>query len=140
ADTVKLFSEKIKTAEATDPKRMQRWLADLGSSEFAVREAASNALHGLDRQVVPYLEEALKSAASAEVRGRVKKLLEQLQGTENTPEQLRQIRAVMVLEQIGDGESKSLLGRWAEGPVGSLLTIEAASALHRLEGAAKVKR
>jgi RNA polymerase sigma factor (sigma-70 family) len=140
ADTVKLFSEKIKTAEAPDPKRMQRWLADLGSSEFAVREAASNALHGLDRQVVPYLEEALKSAASAEVRGRVKKLLEQLQGTEITPEQLRQMRAVMVLEQIGDGESKSLLGRWAEGPVGSLLTIEAVSALHRLEGAAKVKR
>ncbi len=140
ADTVKLFSEKIKPVEALDPKRIQRLLTDLGSDEFAVREAASKALQGLDQQVKPYLEETLKSTESAEVRLRVKRLLEQQQGAALTSEQFRQIRAVMVLELLGDGESKNLLKRWAAGPVGALLTLESTAALQRLESAAKAKR
>lgn len=57
-----------------------------------------------------------------------------------TSEQLREIRAVMVLELIGDGESKNLLKKWAGGPAGALLTTEASAALKRLEGVAKAKR
>src|SRR5262249_38654998 len=122
---------------ALDPKRIQRLLADLGSAVFAVREAASKALRGLDEQATPYLEATLKSAASIEVRLRVQKILEQHQRAPLTAEQLRQTRAVMLLEQIGDAASKNLLHRWADGPVGALLTTEASAALTRLEGAAK---
>jgi hypothetical protein len=57
-----------------------------------------------------------------------------------TSEQLRQVRAVLVLELIGDGASKNLMQSWAGGPVGALLTMEAAAALKRLEGEAKSKR
>ena len=57
-----------------------------------------------------------------------------------TSEQIRQIRAVMLLELIGDVESKNLLKRWAGGPVGALLTMEASAALKRLEGMAHAKR
>jgi RNA polymerase sigma factor (sigma-70 family) len=140
ADTVKLFAEKIKPVQALDPKRFQRLLADLGSDKFAVRKAASRALQELDRQAKPYLEKALKSAESAEVRLRVKRILEQKQGAALTSEQLRQIRGVMVLELIGDGESKSLLKRWAGGPVGALLTMEASAALKRLRAVSKAMR
>lgn len=63
--------------EALDPKRIQRLLADLDSDEFAVREAASKALDGLDQQAKPYLERALKSAQSLESRRRVQRILEQ---------------------------------------------------------------
>jgi hypothetical protein len=115
-------------------------LADLGSDGFAVREAASEALRGVGQQATPYLEETLKkSATSAEVRGWVKRILEQQQGAQITSEHLRQRRAVMLLELIGDNESKSLLGKWAGGPVGALLTMEAAAALERLESAVKAK-
>lgn len=138
ANAVRLFADKVKPVEALDPKRIERLLADLGSDEFAVREAASTALHGLDHQAKPYLEETLKSSESAEVRVRVKRILEQKQDAALTSEQIRQIRAVMVLELIGDGESKNLLQRWAGGPVGALLTMEASAALKRLKGAAKV--
>jgi hypothetical protein len=140
ADAVKFFAEKIKPVEALDPKRIQRLLADLDSNEFAVREAASKALDGLDQQAQPYLEETLKSAKSAEVRDRVKRILERQQGAAITSEQLRQIREVMVLELIGDGESKNLLKRWAGGPVGALLTVEASLALKRLEAVSKANR
>ena len=139
-ETVKLFAEKIKLAEALDPKRIQRLLADLGSNVFAVREAASKALRGLDEQAIPHLEASLKGAASVEVLTRVKKILEQHQRAAPSSEQLRQQRAVMILEMIGDGASQNLLQRWAGGPAGARLTMEASAALKRLRAASNATR
>jgi hypothetical protein len=140
ADAVKVFAEKIIPVEALDPKRIQRLLADLDSDEFAVRDAASKALDGLDEQAKPYLGETLKSAKSLEFRARVKRILEQQQRAAITSEQLRQIRGVMVLELIADSASKNLLKRWAGGPVGARLTMEASAALERLEAASEANR
>jgi RNA polymerase sigma factor (sigma-70 family) len=139
ADAVNYFAQRVKPAEALDPRKVQRLLADLDSDEFAVREAASEALDGLDEQAIPYLEAALKRMESAEVRDRVKKILEQRWGAAIPTEQLRQVRAVMVLERIG-GESKNLLKKWADGPAGARLTMEAAVALKRLDAVSKTKR
>ncbi len=132
AETVKLFAVTIKPAAALDPKRVQRLIADLGADEFAVREAASKALLDLDEQAVPHLEAALTGAASAEVRDRVKRILDQKRATPLALDQLRQLRGVTVLEQIADGDAKALLKKWAAGPVGAMLTTEAAAALQRL--------
>jgi HEAT repeat protein len=140
ADTARYFAERVKPGEAPDPRRVQRWLADLDSDDFAVREAASNALEGLDQQATPYLESTLTSTESAEVRERVKKILERRWGAAIPPEQLRRVRAMMVLERIGDAESKDLLKKWADGPEGALLTMEAAAALQRLEAGSKTRR
>jgi hypothetical protein len=140
ADAVKFFAEKVKPVEALDPKRIQRLLADLGSDMFAVREAASKALDGLDQQANPFLEKAMKSAQSLEQRSRLKRMIEQRQAAPLTAEQLRQIRGVMVLERIGDGESKNLLQKWAGGPAGALLTMEASAALKRVESVSKADR
>jgi hypothetical protein len=70
----------------------------------------------------------------------VKRILEQRQGVAITLEQLRRIRAVMVLERIGDSASRNLLKRWAGGPAGARLTVEASAALKRLEAVSKAKR
>jgi hypothetical protein len=139
-DTAKYFAERVKPVEALDPKRVERWLADLDSDEFAVREAASKALEGLGQEAIPYLEATLKNTQSAEVRGRVTRILEHRWGAALPSEQLRQVRAVMVLERIGDGEAKDLLKKWAGGPAGARLTVEAAAALTRLGVASKTKR
>lgn len=133
ADAVKFLNEKVKPAAALDPRRMERLVADLGSDEFAVREAASKALAGLDEQATPYLEAALKRTQLLEVRVRVTRLLDQRRRAAIPVEQIRQIRAVMVLERLGDGAAKDLLQRWAGGPAGARLTREAAAALQRLE-------
>ena len=134
---MKLFAEKIRPATAFDPKPIQLWLANLGSNNFAVREAATQALCDQDRQVLPYLKDTLKTAASADVRERVRKILDHYRRTPFTAEQLRQNRAVMILERIGDGESKKLLKKWADGPASALLTEEASAALKRLEAVSK---
>ncbi len=140
ADTVRYFADRVKPVDAPAPERVQRLLADLDSDDFAVREAASKALEGLDHQAIPYLEATLESTKSAEVRGRVQRILEQLWGAAIPPEQLRQVRAVAILEGIGDGASKDLLKRWADGPAGALLTREAAAALKRLKAVPTPKR
>jgi hypothetical protein len=140
AEAVKFFAEKIKLPAALDPKRIEGLLADLGNDEFSLRERASKALQELDEQAKPYLERALKSAESLEVRRRVEMILEQRRAAALTSEQIRQIRGVMILELIDDGNSRNLLKKWAAGPAGALLTGEAAAALQRLEGAAKAKR
>jgi hypothetical protein len=110
-----------------------------GASEIMYWKASKKA----GEHAIPYLEEALKNPGSLEVRLRVKPILAQKQREQRagiTLDQLRQIRAVMVLEWIGDGASKNLLKRWAGGPAGVRLTIEAAAALKRLETVAKVTR
>ena len=138
-DAIKFLAEKIKPEEPLDKKRVQQLLADLDSDQFAERDAASKALGALGLQVKPYLEEAIKTVKSGEVQDRAKKILEGLQAARATSQQLREMRAVLVLELIGDRESKDLLSKWASGPAAALLTEEATAALKRLEIVAKVK-
>ena len=47
------------------------------------------------------------------------RILEQRRGAVLALDQVRQIRAVMVLERIGSGEAKDLLKQWAGRPRGS---------------------
>jgi RNA polymerase sigma factor (sigma-70 family) len=140
ADTAKYFAERLRPVQALDPKRVQRLLVDLDSDQFAVRQAASNALGEMDQEAIPYFESTLKSTESAKVRDRLNRALERQWGAAIPLEQLRQIRAVVVLERIGDGESKTLLKEWADGPAGARLTREAAAAWKRLEAASGSKQ
>jgi hypothetical protein len=49
------------------------------------------------------------------------------------PERLRECRAVMTLELVGDADARALLRRLAAGLSSAFLTREARSALARLE-------
>lgn len=140
ADAVKFFAAKVNPAQALDPKRIQGLLTDLGSDKFVVREAATKALDGLDQQIIPHLEKAMVNAQTLEHRTRLSRMIEQRRAAPFASEQLRQIRAVMVLERIGNSASKDLLKRWAGGPEGALLTVEASGALKRLEVVSKASQ
>lgn len=129
SEALKLFAEKIKPVEPLDATRIQQLLADLDNAKFAVRESASKALGDLGQQAKPYLEEVVKTTNSAEVLNRARKILDGLKKL--SPEQIRQTRVVLVLELIGDDESRNLLKRWASGLKGALLTEEASEALQR---------
>lgn len=137
-EAIRFFAAKVKPEAPVDAKRVQQLIGDLDSDQFAEREAASKALSALGRQVIPWLEDTVKTAKSTEVQDRAKKLVEGLKDARATTDQLRQMRALLVLELIDDDESRSLLARWASGPAGALLTTEASAALIRL--AVKSKR
>ena len=138
SEVINFLAERIKLANVLDEKKVQQWIADLDSNKFVDRESASKALGDLGQQAKPCLEAAIKTSKSTEVLDRAEKLLDGL--NKKSPEHLRQMRAVLVLELIDDNGSKNLLKKWAVGAKGALLTEEAAAALDRLEGKTNAKR
>jgi hypothetical protein len=114
--------------------RANELLVKLDSDKYAVREAAFRDLKTLG----PVIEEELRKAAadeknSAEVRKRVAKLLESWEKRPATPEELRQVRTIEVLERIGTPEARAALSGIAGGAPGAWLTEQAALAVKRLD-------
>ncbi len=114
-------------------KNLAKWLTDLESDDFAVREKATEQIGRLGRPAAPILRKALDGRLSAEARRRVKQALTKTEQAKRTPEELRQLRAVLVLEQTGSAEARALLRGLAAGADGVPLTREAKAALRRLE-------
>jgi hypothetical protein len=78
------------------------------------------------------LREKLKDKPALEMRQRIDALLQKLDGPVPSPAQLRIIRAVQVLEQIGNLDAGKLLEKLAAGLPDERLTQEAKAALERL--------
>jgi WD40 repeat protein len=110
-----------------------RLIADLGSGKFAVREAAVKELARLGFRAEAELRRALREKSPLEVRRRAESLLALLDKQPLPPEQLRQTRAVQVLEQTGTAAARQVLATLAEqGAPDARLTRDAKASLERL--------
>lgn len=130
--TVGLLRARLAPAVSAGP-RVKQFLANLDSKRFAVREAAFRELKKLGPAIEADLREALREKLSSEVRTRVESLLAPLNRHPATPEELRQTRALQVLERIGTEEAQAVLRRVAEGAPGAWVTGEARAVLERLD-------
>jgi WD40 repeat protein len=110
-------------------------IGDLDSADFDVREKASRELEQLADAVEEALQKAKKGKMSPEQARRIGELLAKLAGPVPAPEQLRAIRAVATLEQIGGPEVRKVLARLAAGAPGAVLTRNAKAALERVKPA-----
>ena len=124
--------ERLQAAPTIDAKQLEQWLADLDSEKFAVRNRAMEELTKLGEPAVPALNQLLGGQPTLEVRRRAEEVLDRLTGRTLTGEQLRTVRAVEVLEQLGTPEAKRVLETLARGAAGALPTREAQAALGRL--------
>jgi hypothetical protein len=86
-------------------------VADLDSDQFSVRERASAELERLGESAKPALRRALTGAVSAEVRRRLKIVLDRLEVWSG--ERLRTERALEALERIGTTEAQAVLAKLA---------------------------
>jgi len=120
----------LRPAVRVAAERLTQLVADLDSPQFAVRQRAEAELSQMDEQAEAALREALTGQPPLELRQRVEKLLDQLKAVP-TPEQLRQVRAIEVLEQIGTADAQAVLQRLAAGSA-ARPTREAQAALERL--------
>jgi hypothetical protein len=68
------------------------------------------------------------------MRQRIQQLLDRLRDREQTPDGLRIIRAVEVLEKAGGPAAHKVLEELAHGPAAALATREAAEAVKRSPG------
>jgi hypothetical protein len=103
----------------------------LNNAEFARRERASRRLAEFREEAEPTLRQALATQPAAEARRRLEQILNGPRPIP-PPELLRSLRALQVLEAIGDEPARQVLSRLAEGASASPLTREARAALQRL--------
>jgi RNA polymerase sigma factor (sigma-70 family) len=130
---VALLEKQVRPVEAVEPRRARRLISDLDDRKFAVRKKAGAELEKLGEAVESDLRQALQETPSAEARQRLQALLDKLQGRSGSPEQLRRLRALEVLEQVGTSQARRLLKRLAQGAPQVLLTEEAKAVLQRLD-------
>jgi WD40 repeat protein len=130
--TVPLFRQRLAPPPSSD--RVGRLLLELGDDDFRTRERAQAELTKMGASVQLALRKALDDRPGAEVRGRLTLLLAKLKGPSSFPaEGLRELRAVQVLERIGNPAARELLTRLAEAGPATRLAREARAALKRLE-------
>jgi WD40 repeat protein len=129
-----LLKGRMRPATPPDPKRLARLLADLNSDRFELRRQAQSDLEGLGELAEPALRQALASDPSLELRHRLERLLDNLSGPVRLAGQVRDLRAVELLEMLGSPEARQLLQALAGGAPEARLTREARGTLRRLAG------
>jgi hypothetical protein len=126
------LANRLRPAAPVDGEKVARWLVELDDDSFMVRQRASRELEKLSDQVEEALQKTANQTNSLEVRLRVRSLLEKLEGRHLSPERLRQLRSLEVLEYAATREARELLRQLAKGAPEAWLTREAQSVLHRL--------
>jgi hypothetical protein len=120
-----LLRRHVRAALWPDPQAVRKLIGQLDSDQFEVRERAANRLRDLDQTAIPLLKEALKTSASLETRHRLERLLAEAEERQNSPQRLRDLRAIHCLTAIGTGPARQLLQTLAEGAPEALLTQQA---------------
>ena len=131
AAAVKLFGDRVRPADlALERSRFDRWVADLDSPAFRVREAAERELTRAGLRVpLGWVRKALADSRADEPRARLARVLAQRE--KPNPDEWRLGRAVQVLELAGTAEARALLKSLAAVD-GSPVTEAAKEALVRL--------
>lgn len=125
---------KNRLVEGKKAKATADLIADLDDKMFAVRQRAFDELEARGEVARPDLVKTIDAKPSLEMRKRLDDLLlaiDQRKGRPS-PEELRQIRAVQMLEWIGSADARKVLGDLSKGSPAMWQTQEAKGALERL--------
>ena len=95
-------------------EKIQKWIADLDSETFTIRQTAAKELEKVGDQVQAPIQKALNGNPSLETRRRLEQVLKSLPDIPG-PESIRTIRAIMALERIGTPEARGVLETLAHG-------------------------
>src|SRR5205085_1660922 len=90
---VALLKERLRPMKAADAEAVRRWIADLASEKFVVRQKASQELEKLADLAASALRKALADCPSEEARRRMEQLLN-LAERRFSPDQLRYLRSL----------------------------------------------
>jgi hypothetical protein len=131
AQAVPLLRERLLPVKSPDSKQVARWIADLSSDDFEQRRLATDHLERLGELAGPALRAALDAGPPLEAGRRMTDMLAKLRPGALSPEALRGVRGVQVLETIANPEACQVLAVLAGGAAGARLTQEAKAALER---------
>ncbi len=108
-DSVPFLRTALKPVPLVEGQRIQRWIADLDSDEFAVRQRAAAELEKLGEMAHPALRKALANKPTVETRRRIEQVLEATELSEPTPARRQALRAVEVLIQAETPDAHRVL-------------------------------
>ncbi len=123
-----------------DFEKIPQLLRDLDSDQFPIREKAAAQLEIMGEKVVPALLKLQQKPPSLEVSRRVDYLLKKLEKASISPEKIRSLRAVEVLERIATPQAQRVLESLSQGAQEAFLTQDAKNALDRLRRQGKSKK
>lgn len=126
------FLDRHLQSALLDPRQVRRWIADLDSDTFAVREAAQRELEQWGEVVAPALKQALQDKPSLEARKRMERLLADMTSRIPSGEYLAALRALTVLERIGTPAARRVLEKMTQGNPLDRRTRTAKAVLKRL--------
>jgi WD40 repeat protein len=113
---------------------LARLVAELDSEVFTVREKASQELKKLGTIAEDYVRHVAKdNKLSLEKSRRLKAILDSLERLSLGREELRQVRAIQVLETIASPQAGGLLETLARGWSAGRQTVEARESLQRMK-------
>jgi WD40 repeat protein len=121
--------EQLRAARPAARERTASLLARLDSRQFAERERSMRELERLGLSAEVALLKARADRPSLEVRQRLDRLLERLDG----PSKWQALRGLEVLEWLGTPDVRAALRELAEGDDPSTLTRQAKASLARLQ-------
>ncbi|HZU37420.1 MAG TPA: hypothetical protein VFA18_15960, partial [Gemmataceae bacterium] len=129
---VQFLSAHLKPVAQPSKSQWHEWLTQLGSKSFSKRQAAERELARVSEMLEPELILALSTTSDAEVRRRLARVLLKVDSVETRPEELRELRALEVLEHIGTAEARHVLQKLTQGAPNARLTRDAKATLARL--------
>ena len=131
--TVEFFRTRLPSTPPISAERIKSWIADLDSQQYTVRERAQSDLQDHFGECEESLRNALVGSITAEAKNRVNRIIEANFAAIPKPDQLRDLRAIEILEQIGTPEARDLLRHLAAVESPTRFSRDAAESLKRLE-------
>jgi RNA polymerase sigma factor (sigma-70 family) len=131
---VPFLKQRLLARQYPEAAQQKQWLADLDSVQFSKREVATKELSKKLASVYPLLKEALAANPSLEKRQRVEALILKVEMEPISEDNLRDLRAMEVLEHIGSKAARQVIGAIAEGNYHPCLAAAARAAGTRLGG------
>jgi WD40 repeat protein len=133
-ESIGLLRTKLRpvSKKVPGPEQLERMVRSLDDTRFEVREEATRGLHEAGKAAQPVLGKALAARPSPEKRQRIERLLAMLDGHTLDRQELREVRAIEVLESIALPEARQLLQTIADGRDDASVTRQARASLRRL--------
>jgi len=128
---VTFLKDRMRPDPGPDTVHINRLIADLDNNSFATREKAAKELEKLGAEVEAPLNRALSGRPSSEVRRRLEAMLAAPRVI-RSPNKVRELRAITILEQIGTPEAKKVVETLAKGAPEARLTQEAKASAERM--------
>jgi RNA polymerase sigma factor (sigma-70 family) len=133
ADNIVAFlGQRLKPRIRVDAKEVATLIVDLEDDSFEVREKASKALEELGNAIEPAILRELDKKPPTETKRRLEALLARPATRVVSGENLRRLRAIELLEQLGSKAAQDLLTEVARGATDRVEGREARASLARL--------